>query len=70
MQGGLLDEPSTGAHETVELGASRLRGEGVEQVGFGVAVEVPLADDRIPLRDLLLGVIMAPPTRMWILSVV
>ena len=32
----------------VELGASRQCGEGLEQVGFGVAVEVPLAVEARP----------------------
>ena len=48
MQDDLLDESRTGAHEAVELGASWQCGEGVEQVGFGVAVEVPLAGEPRP----------------------
>jgi hypothetical protein len=43
VQDDLLDESRTGAHEAVELGAGWQCGESVEQVGFGVAVEVSLA---------------------------
>src|SRR5918995_1532411 len=38
-----LDELGTGAHQAVELRASGQSREGIEQVGLGVAVEVPLA---------------------------
>ena len=48
MQDDLLDESRTGAHEAVEPGTSRQCGEGIEQVGFGVAVEVPLAGEAGP----------------------
>lgn len=48
MQDDLLDESRTGAHEAVELWASWQCGEGVEQVGLGVAVEVPLAGEPGP----------------------
>ena len=51
MQDDLLDEPRTGAHEAVELGTSRQCGEGVEQVGLGVAVEVPLAGEAGPAGE-------------------
>ncbi len=43
VQGDLFDENRTGTHQAVELGASWQCGEGVEQVGLGVAVEVPFA---------------------------
>ena len=51
MQDDLLDESRTGAHQAVELGAGWQRGEGVEQVGFGVAVEVPLAVETAPTGE-------------------
>jgi hypothetical protein len=48
VQDDLLDESRTGAHEAVELGTSQQCGEGAEQVGLGVAVEVPLAGEPGP----------------------
>lgn len=48
MRDDFLDEYRTGAHETVELGASWPCGKGVEQIGLGVAVEVPLAVEAGP----------------------
>src|SRR5215210_454665 len=43
-----LDELGTGAHQAVELRATGQSREGIEQVGFGVAVEVPLAGEAGP----------------------
>src|ERR687898_1158610 len=43
-----LDELGTGAHQAVELRATGQGREGIEQVGLGVAVEVPLAGEAGP----------------------
>jgi hypothetical protein len=48
VQDNLLDELPTGTHEAVEVGGSWQCGEGVEEVGLGVAVEVPLAGEPGP----------------------
>jgi hypothetical protein len=48
MQEESLDELGTGAHQAVELRATGQGREGIEQVGLGVAVEVPLAGEAGP----------------------
>jgi hypothetical protein len=46
-----LDELGTGAHQAVELRTSGQGREGLEQVGLGVAVEVPLAGEAGPAGE-------------------
>jgi hypothetical protein len=46
-----LDELGTGAHQAVELRTTGQRREGIEQVGLGVAVEVPLAVEAGPAGE-------------------
>jgi hypothetical protein len=46
-----LDEPRVRAHQPIELGTLGKGGEGICEVGLGVAVEVPLAGEARPAGE-------------------